>query len=117
MIVAVQGSTNFNDYYGVFLRAIRVALSERPSEDKEFFIYSAGPKNINSFVSEFSNKTEDRLKNLGVKIRYFRVPPSWVEENIDKVDYFIYLSLPNEPKSKLAAIADMSGLEVHWYRF
>ena len=117
MIVAVQGSNSFNDYHGVFLRAMRVALSSRSEEDKEFYLYSAGPKNINNFVAEFSNKTEDRLKGLGIRIKYFRVPPSWIEENINSVDYFVYLSLPNEPKSKLTAIADMAGIDVKWYKF
>lgn len=96
---------------------MRVALGSLPSGDKEFFIYSAGPRNVNNFVAEFSNKTEDRLKNLGIKIRYFRVPPAWIEQNINSLESFIYLSKPNEPKSKLAAIADMAGVDVRWYKF
>jgi hypothetical protein len=117
MIVAVQGSNNFNDYHNVFLRAMRVVLSSIPEGDKEVLIYSAGPKNVNNFVAEFSNKTEDRLKGLGIKIKYFRVPPSWVEQNIDSLNEFIYLSKPNEPKSKLLAAADLSGLDPKWYRY
>ena len=49
MIVAVHGTTDFDDYQ-VFLRAMSVALSGLKNEDKEFIVYSAGPVKINSFV-------------------------------------------------------------------
>jgi hypothetical protein len=117
MKIGVQGSPTFDDYNIVFLRAMRVALSSLPKDDKTFFIYSAGPKNINNFVAEFSNKTEDSLKSLGIRIRYFRIPPSWIEENINSLESFIYLSKPNESKSKLTAVADMAGIDVKWYKF
>ena len=41
------------------------------SEDKEINIYSVGPSQINSFVSEFSNLSERGLKARGKKIKYF----------------------------------------------
>ena len=54
MIVAVQGTKDFNDYQ-VFLRAMGVALSGMKEEDSEFLIYSVGPASVNSMVSEFTN--------------------------------------------------------------
>ena len=50
MIVAVQGTNEFNDY-GVFIRSMGVAMSNMNQEDNEFIIYSAGPAKVNSFVS------------------------------------------------------------------
>ena len=58
MIVAVQGTAEFNDY-NVFLRAMSVALSGMKQEDKDFIIYSVGPARVNNFVSEFSNLTSN----------------------------------------------------------
>jgi hypothetical protein len=53
MIVAVQGTKDFDDY-SVFIRAMGVAMCSMPDSDKEFVIYSAGPARINSFVSDIS---------------------------------------------------------------
>ena len=71
MIVAVQGTSNFNDY-SVFLRAMGVALSSMPNNDKEFYIYSVGPARVNSMVSEFSNISEKGLKSRGKKLKIGR---------------------------------------------
>jgi hypothetical protein len=64
MIVAVQGTNDFNDYQ-VFLRAMSVALSGMKEDDNEFIIYSVGPAKVNSFVSEFSNLSERGMKARG----------------------------------------------------
>ena len=40
MIVAVQGTNDFDDY-NIFIRAMGVALSTMQEDDKEFVIYSA----------------------------------------------------------------------------
>ena len=48
MIIGVQGTNAFEDY-NVFLRAMGVALSGMPEEDKEIQVYSFGPAKINSF--------------------------------------------------------------------
>jgi hypothetical protein len=42
MIVGVQGTPNFNNY-NIFLRAMAVALSELKEDEREFYLYTAGP--------------------------------------------------------------------------
>jgi hypothetical protein len=116
MIIAVQGTVAFNDY-NIFMRSMAVGMSMLPEEDKEILVYSVGPKNINSFVTEFCNITERSLKARGIKIRYHKVPSSWAEENIEKFNYFIFLSKPGEYNSKLVAQAELSGVEVGIFRY
>ena len=116
MIVAVQGTPEFNEY-SVFLRAISVALSGMKEDDKEFTIYSVGPANINSFVSEFSNISEKGMKSRGKKIKFYKVPSSWVEENIEYVDYFAYLCKPKQKSSKLVGIAELNNVEVGIFQY
>jgi hypothetical protein len=116
MIVAVQGTNSFDDY-SVFLRAMGVALSSMPEGDKEFYIYSAGPAKINSMVSEFSNISEKGLKSRGKKLKNYKVAPSWLSENMDAVNYFVYLSKPKESVSKLVSEAQLKNVEVGIYRY
>lgn len=116
MIIAIQGSRNFNDYT-IFLRAMGTALSMLPEDDKEFLIYSAGPAQINSMGSEFSNVSERSLKARGIKIRINKVPPSWIKTNISSVDYLIYFSKPKEPVSDLVDLAESKDIEVGIYRY
>jgi hypothetical protein len=116
MIMAVQGSRNFEDY-AVFLRAMRTALSGMNNEDKEIYIYSAGPAKVNSMVMEFTNVSERSLKSRGIKIQMRKVPPSWVEEYVRDIDYFAYFGKPNEPVSKLVKVADGAGVEAGVYIF
>jgi len=116
MIVAVQGTKEFNDY-GVFLRAMSVALSDMEKEDKEFVVYSAGPLKINNFVSEFCNLSERGMKARGKKIKFYNVAPAWLSENIDKINYFVFLSLPKEPKSKLVLTAEANNINVGLFRY
>jgi hypothetical protein len=115
-MIAVQGTVTFNDY-NIFMRSMAVGMSMLPEEDKEILVYSIGPKNVNGFVTEFCNITERSLKARGIKIRYNKVPISWAEENITKFDYFVFLSKPGEYNSKLAAQAELSGVEVGVFRF
>lgn len=117
MIIGVQGSLTF-DSYQVFMRAMYVAMSERKPEDKQILIYSAGPAKVNSFVAEFSNIIENSLKSRGIKIRFFKVPPSWMQENMEKINYFAFLSKPSERESKVAeAIKDSKLVEYGWFKF
>ncbi len=116
MIVAVQGTKDFNDYQ-VFLRAMGVAMSAMQEGDKEFLIYSAGPAKINSMVSEFANLSERGMKARGKKIKFFKVPASYIEENIDYVNHLAFLSKPKEPVSKLVALAELKDIEVGIYRY
>ena len=94
MIVAVQGTSSFEDY-NVFLRAMGVAMSNMHQDDKEIHIYSAGPAKINSMVSEFSNLSERSLKARGKKIKDKPVAPLWITENILDINYFAFLSKEN----------------------
>lgn len=116
MIVAVQGTKEFNDY-NVFLRAMSVALSSMKNEDTEFIIYSAGPAKINNFVSEFSNLSERGMKARGKKIKFYNTAPAWLSENIDQVNYFAFLSRPKEPKSKLVSVAEANNIDVGLFRY
>lgn len=116
MIVVVQGTSEFNDY-NVFLRAMSIALTNMKQGDTEFYIYSAGPARINSYVSEFCNLSERGMKARGMKIKFYKVPPSWVEENMEYVNYFAYLSKPKQPTSKLVAKAELQDVEVGIFRY
>lgn len=116
MIVGVQGTNSFDDY-NVFLRAMAVAMSGLPAEDPYFYIYSAGPSKINAMVSEFSNMSERGLKARGKKIKFYNVPPSWIEENFDSVNHFAFLSNPKEPVSKLVMSAQLKNIDVGIYQY
>ena len=116
MIVAVHGTADFDDYQ-VFLRAMSVALSGMKDGDKEFTVYSAGPAAINSFVSEFCNLSERGMKARGRKIKFFKVPNSWIEENMGNVNYLAFLSKPQQPVSKLIAVAKKNNVEVGIFRY
>jgi hypothetical protein len=114
MNVAVQGTKEFSDY-SVFMRAMGVALSE--VEDGEFNVYSVGPANINSYTAEFCNMSEGGLKRRGIKIRFYKVPPSSIEDNWSDIDYFAFLSTPNQRPSRLVASAELAGVEVGLFRY
>lgn len=116
MIVAVQGTNGFNDY-PVFMRAMGVAMSGMGNDDKEFYVYSVGPTNINNFVAEFCNLSERGMKARGKKIKFFKVPTSWLKENIELVDYFAFLSTPKENVSSLVAEAELKDIEVGIFRY
>ena len=116
MIVAVHGTTDFDDYQ-VFLRAMSVALSGMKDGDKEFIIYTAGPAAINSFVSEFCNLSERGMKSRGRKIKFYKVPTSWIENNMSSVNYLAFLSKPKQPVSKLVASAEQNNVEIGIFRY
>ena len=116
MIIVVQGTNTFNDY-NVFLRAMAVAMSGMSEDDSEVHIYSAGPGNVNSMVSEFCNISERGMKSRGMKIKNYKVSPSWVNENMEYVNYFAFLSQPNQPLSRLAADAELSGIELGTFNY
>jgi hypothetical protein len=116
MIVAVQGTTSFDDY-NIFMRAMGVAMSNMKNDDKEFCVYSVGPVKVNGFVAEFCNLTERSMRSRGKKIKYFKVPYQWVQENIDSIDYLAFLSKPKESVSKLVAHAELNNIEVGIFRY
>lgn len=114
MNVGVQGSKEFADYT-VFMRAMGVALSS--CNDGEFNVYTAGPAQINSFTSEFCNLSEEGLRRRGIKVRFHKVPPSFIEQNMSSFDYIAYLSLPNQRPSSLIASAELAGVEAAVFRY
>jgi hypothetical protein len=116
MIVAVQGTKEFNDY-NVFLRAMSVALSGMKENDNEFIVYSVGPARINNFVSEFCNLSERGMKARGKKIKFYNTAPSWLDTNIEQLNYFAFLSKPNEQKSKLVQTAELKNIEVGIFKY
>jgi hypothetical protein len=116
MIVAVQGTNDFDDY-SIFIRAMGVALSGMSEDDKEFVIYSAGPTKINAFVSEFSNLSERGMKARGRKIKFYKVANVWLEENINQLNYFAFLSRPKQPNSKLVDVAEKNNIETGIFRY
>ena len=97
MNVAIQGTKEFSDY-NVFLRAMGVALSD--VSDGEFNVYTAGPAQVNSFTAEFCNRSENSLKQRGIKVRFYKVPASYIEENAGSFNYFAFLSAPNQRPSR-----------------
>lgn len=116
MIVVVQGTNEFSDY-NVFIRAMGVALSGMKENDTEFEIYSVGPARINAMVSEFSNLSERGMKARGRKIKYYKVPSYWVEENMMNVNYFAYLCNSKQTASKLVAKAELENIEVGIFKY
>lgn len=114
MIVGVQGTKSFNDY-AVFLRGIGTALKDLPEDDKEFTIFSAGPLNINEYCQEFLNVSN--WKARGIKAKLVKVPPSFIEDNIHKLGYFLYFSKPKEAYSNLVELADSKDIPAGVYRF
>lgn len=114
MNVAVQGTKEFSDY-NVFMRAMGVALSS--CHDPEFNVYSAGPANINSYTAEFCNLSENSLKQRGIKVKFMKVPPSYIEDNMNAFDFFAFLSTPNQRPSKLVASAELAGVENAIFRY
>ena len=116
MIVAVQGTNDFDDY-NIFIRAMGVALSTMQENDKEFVIYSAGPARVNSFVSEFSNLSERGMKARGRKIKFYKVATTWLEKNIANINYFAFLSKPKQQNSKLVGVAQLNNIEVGIFKY
>lgn len=116
MIVVVQGTNEFSDY-NVFLRAMGVAMSGMKNGDTELYIYSAGPAKVNSMVLEFCNLSERGMKSRGMKIKNYKVPPSWVSENMEYINYFVFLSKPKQSVSKLVAEAELKNIEVGIFKY
>jgi hypothetical protein len=116
MNVVVQGTNEFEDY-NIFLRAMGVALSGMLQDDNYINIYSVGPARINSMVLEFCNLSERGMKARGKKIKHYKVPPSWVDENMEHMNYFAYLSNPKQATSKLVAKAELQNIEVGIFRY
>jgi hypothetical protein len=116
MIVAIQGTRNFNDY-SIFLRAMGTAFNNLPEDDTQIIVFTAGPAQINSFAMEFVNISERSLKARGIKIKLVKIPPSWIADNIHDVDYLAYFSKPKESIPAIVDLAEAKDVEVGVYRF
>jgi hypothetical protein len=116
MIVGVQGTNSFEDY-NVFLRSIAVALSGLQENDQYFYIYSAGPSNVNSMVMEFVNLSERSMKSRGKKIKFYKVAPEWISKNMSDVNYFIFLSKEKESVSRLVNEAKLNNVDVGIFNY
>jgi hypothetical protein len=116
MIVGVQGTSSFEDY-NVFLRSMGVALSSLQENDQYFYIYSAGPAKVNSMVMEFVNLSERSMKSRGKKIKFYKVAPDWISENMHDVNYFIFLSKEKENLSKLVSEAQLNKIDVGIFNY
>ena len=49
------------------------------------------------------------MKARGKKIKFYKVATQWIEENLEHVNYFAFLSKPNQPLSRLAANAELKN--------
>lgn len=116
MIVGVQGTNSFSDY-NVFLRAMGVAMSSMPADDNLLAIYTAGPAKVNSMAMEFVNLSEKGMKLRNKKIKLYKVPASWLEENMSSFNYFAFLSTPKETTSKIVSTAENNNVEVGIFRY
>jgi len=101
MIILVEGTKSFSDY-DVFMRAMGVALSNSGS-DSEIQVWSLGPHQVNSFTASFCNSSENYLRQKGYKISFHKVHNSWVEQNINFVNYYAFFSNPKEGLSRMAS--------------
>lgn len=116
MKIGVSGTRDF-DNYNVFLRAMRVALSAFEDSDKELVVYAAGPAKVNSFVTEFTNITENSFKSRGIKTKVYRVTNDEFKKNIPDIDFYAYLCTPGEDKNHLVRHAEEFDIEVRIFRF
>jgi hypothetical protein len=51
------------------------------------------------------------------KIKFYNVAPSWIEENLDSINHFAFLSNPKEPISKLVTAAQHKNIDVGIYYY
>jgi hypothetical protein len=116
MIVAIQATRGFNDY-SVILTGMGNAMNELGKDDKEFLVYSAGPSNLNNMGEEFVNVSERGLKGRGIKIKFYKIPPSWIEENLDRIDHFAFFANKKESLPPQVEKADANGANVWVYRY
>jgi hypothetical protein len=57
------------------------------------------------------------MKARGRKIKFYKVASAWLEENIEQINYFAFLSKPKQPNSKLVASAELKNIEVGIFRY
>jgi hypothetical protein len=57
------------------------------------------------------------MKSRGRRIKYYKVPSQWLEENLESFNYFVFLSKPKESVSRLVAEAELKNIEVGIFRY
>jgi hypothetical protein len=57
------------------------------------------------------------MKARGRKIKFYKVASVWLEENMEQVNYFAFLSNPKQANSKLVAAAELKNIEVGIFRY
>jgi hypothetical protein len=57
------------------------------------------------------------MKSRGRKIKFYKVASSWLEENINQINYFAFLSKPKQSISKLVHVAESNNIEVGIFRY
>ena len=113
MIFAIQGSKKFDDY-PVFLSAMGKAM-RKMGDDKELFIYTAGPRRINEMADEFISVSD--FKGWGIKAQLRKIPPSWINDNMNYLDYFAYFCVDRESLPPIVGLADAKDVPADVYRY
>lgn len=118
MMVVVQATNEFKDYT-VFLRAMGVVLSGMSQEDKELSIYAVGSKDskIAEFAMEFCNVSEKGMKLRGKKINMYKTTDSWINQYLEKMNYFAFFSNEKQSTSTLAKKAKDQGIELGIFQY
>jgi hypothetical protein len=57
------------------------------------------------------------MKSRGKAIKFFKVSPQWLEENISEIDHFAFLSNPKEPVSKIVHTSILNNINTNVYNF
>ena len=115
MNIIVQGTKSFNDY-SIFVRAMGVAMSDL-EDGEDFNIYTIGPTNINRFTAEFHNVVEASMRARGRKIKFHRVPVTYVEENMEMFKWFGFFATPGEKLSHTFYEAQSTDMECAVFRY
>lgn len=116
MIIAVYGSSKFDDY-PVFLRAMGNAMFAMDDEDKQIFLYTAGPRRVNEMAMEFANVSERSLKGRGIRIQVRKVPMPWIKDNFRFLDHFAYFAVKKEVLPQIVNSAYAKEVPVEVYRY
>jgi hypothetical protein len=109
MIVAVQGTKEFNDY-NVFIRAMGVALSGMKDEDKEFILLTS-MENLEAYIQE----PNVVIVPWGGDITNHQTEYKTIEPVIEKdfASPYTYLSLNRHDRHhRLHLISLLLGLEI-----
>jgi hypothetical protein len=57
------------------------------------------------------------MKSRGKKIKFYKVAPKWIEENLNEFNYFAFLCSPDQHASPLAKKAESFGIELGIFKY